>query len=94
MENTEKYTRFVITFKDKSTDQVKEFVKEAEAVDGAVLVSSGSNCFDGGSLMGMLTLKDCDLLMVRYPRKAEKFEKYLTDNFYLPYTRNQYKNYL
>lgn len=90
----EKYNNFVITFKNKGVDTVKEFVNKAEKVDGAVLVSSGSNCFDGSSLMGMITLKDCDLLVVKYPQKAEDFEKYLTDTFYLPYIRGQFKSYL
>jgi hypothetical protein len=90
----EKYNNFVITFKDKEVDTIKEFVDKAEKVDGVVLVSSGLNCFDGSSLMGMITLKDCNLLIVRYPQKAKDFEKYLTDTFYLPYIRNQFKSYL
>jgi hypothetical protein len=74
-------SKFIFTFKNKSTDDIKNFVNEATKVDGDVVVTSGKNHFDGRSLLGMLALKDCDILLVMYPAEAKDFEDYLTSNY-------------
>jgi len=74
-------SKFILSFKNKSIDDIKNFVNEAIKVDGNVIVSSGKNHFDGRSLLGMLALKDCDILLVIYPAEAKDFENYLTSNY-------------
>ena len=74
-------TKFVLTFKNKSVEDIETFVKEASKVDGNITVSSGKNHFDGRSLMGLLALKDCDVLLIVYPAEAKDFEDYLTSNY-------------
>lgn len=74
-------SKFVLTFKNKSVDDIRNFVDEATKVDGAVVVTSGKNHFDGRSLLSMLALKDCDILLIIYPAEAKDFENYLTSNY-------------
>lgn len=90
----DKYEKYGLSFRNKSMEDIKEFVENAEMVEGTVLVSSGRNCFDGRSFMSMINLKDCDILLVMYPRNSEYFRKYLVNKFPFPRLRENVFSYI
>ena len=57
---------------------IKDFIAEAQKVDGAVLVRKGSYCVDGTSILGMLSLDTSQPIIVSYPEKASNFEKWIS----------------
>lgn len=73
--------RFCFSFKNKTVEDIEVFAEKASQVDGDVSVISGKNHFDGSSFLGLLNLKDCDVLLVVYPYNAEDFRNYLLNNF-------------
>jgi hypothetical protein len=77
--------KFLLTFKDKTIDDLKEFAKKAEDANGGVIISSGKNYFDGSSFMSLIAIKNCDNVFVFYHEDEKDFEKFLDENYFKPY---------
>ena len=77
--------KFLLTFKNKSLDDLKEFAKKAEDTDGGVIISSGKNCFDGSSFMSLIAIKNCDIVFVFYHENEKDFENFLVEKYFKPY---------
>ena len=58
-------------------NDVNEFVQMARLVDGDILVSRGSWCVDGKSILGMFSIDVSQGCMVEYPENAKIFEQFL-----------------
>ena len=77
--------KFLLTFKDKDFNDLKEFAEKAEATRKGVVVYSGKHYFDGGSLMSLIAIKNRDNVMVVYDKEEKDFENFLTEKYFEPY---------
>lgn len=85
--------KFLLTFKDKDFNDLKEFAEKAEATRKGVIVYSGKHYFDGGSLMSLIAIKNRDSVMVVYGKEEKDFENFLVEKYLEPYCP-KYNNYM
>ncbi len=64
--------------KINSLNDVYEFVKHAQDVDGDIIVSKGKFHVDGKSVLGILSLDMSDGVNVTYPEEATAFGDFLS----------------
>ena len=54
-----------------------ELVKQAEQVDGDVIIKSGNRCIDAASLLGLAGIASREALIVLYPENAISFDNFI-----------------
>ena len=64
--------------KINSLNDVYDFVKHAQDVEGDIIVSKGKFYVDGKSVLGILSLDMSDGVNVMYPEEATAFGEFLS----------------
>ena len=64
--------------KINSLNDVYDFVKHAQDVEGDIVVSKGIFHVDGKSVLGILSLDMSDGVNVMYPEEATAFDEFLS----------------
>ena len=66
-----------VFIKMRGISEVNNFVKEARAVEGDVIVSRGRYCIDGKSILGMFSIDTSQGCYVEYDENESAFDSYV-----------------
>lgn len=73
--------KFVLTFKNRNMQELKDFAEKASKTESGVTIFSGKSYFDASSFMSLIAVKDSDKITVCYSERDMDFENYLNTFF-------------